>query len=125
MAEYSEKEINQQIKESGGIDNYLKETASSANESLPIMTSKNRELISVISGKRVITYNFKFTVPIKLDFFLSRKDEMYKRWLDMTCNAHMSKILFKHGVTVRHYSYTSHGTIISKFKANKSTCSKQ
>ncbi len=125
MAEYSEKEINQQIKESGGIDNYLKETASLANESLPIMTSKNRELISVVSGKRVITYNFKFTVPIKLDFFLSRKDEMYKRWLDMTCNARTSKILFKYGVTVRHYSYTSHGTIISKFKANKSICSKR
>ena len=121
--ELSENEINQQIKESGGIENYLKETALIINAGLPTTSSKNKELISVVADKKVITYDFKYTVPIKLNFFLSHKDEMHKRWLDEACSGHMSKILFKHGVTIRHNSSTNVGVVFFRFEANKSTCS--
>ena len=123
MAELSENEINQQIKTSGSIENYLKESASIINIGLPKTSSKNKELISVVADKKVIIYNFRYTVPIKLNFFLSHKDEMHKRWLDSICSGHMSKILFKHGVTIRHNSSTNVGVIFFKFEANKSICS--
>ncbi len=123
MAELSENEINIQIKESGGIENYLKEMATIINAGLPTTSSKNKELISVTSDKKVIIYNFKYTVPIKLNFFLSHKDEMYKRWLDTACSGHMSKILFNHGVTIHHNSSTNAGVVFFRFEANKSTCS--
>ena len=122
IAEQSESEINKQIKASGGIENYLKESATIISAGLPTTSSKNKELISVVADKKIITYNFKYTVPIKLDFFLSHKDEMHNRWLNSICSGHMSKILFKHGVTIRHSSSTNVGVIFFMFEANKSTC---
>ena len=122
IAEQSEIDVNQQIKTSGGIDNYLKEAAFIISKDLPVVSSKNKELVSVVSDKNIITYNFKYTVPIKLNFFFSKKEEMYKRWLEAMCSGHMSKILFKHGVTIQHHSSTNLDVTFFKFEANKSLC---
>lgn len=124
IAEYSEEEINQQIKSSGGIQNYLKEMASIINKELPVVTSKNKEMISVVAEKNIITTNFKYTVPIKLDFFLSKKSEMEQQWLSTICSGYMSKILLNNDVIIRHYSATNIGVVFFKFEANKSICKK-